>query len=200
MERAKILVNKREIQADEVVWNLKNHADYLNRSIAPKMNNLGIDITHEILHDMLTNDCQNIQEIYIKRAERELLEIQDRTLREGYMCVIREAVRKLIVDITKIKHMDKEEFLSVQNGEIVLTAEGEMAVRESFYHYLTDPEEIQKYEQLQAVCDALNVFYSGKPFGLWNDFFGLEDSKFIPKNTLNYSEVVRNTSGNKKEK
>ena len=189
----KILINKNALQADEVVANLKRQAEYLNSNIAPDLAGLGIEMTPETLADLLFNDCQIIQAKFSKQVEADLREVQNPILRKSHLKVTQEAMEEFLKKTYSIKHVQKEDLLSVQNGAILLTAENEKTLRESFCHYLTDPEEIQKYEQLQAVCDALNVFYAGKPFGFWNDYFGIEEGHFIPKNTLNYSEVVRIT-------
>lgn len=189
----KILINKNTLRADEIVANLKKQAEYLNRYIATDLVGLGIEMTQETLADLLFNDCQKIQQEYNERVEADIREVRNPVLKKSHLKVTQEAFDEFLGKTSTIKHVQKEDFLSVQNGEILLTPENEKVIRESICYYLTNLEEIRKFEQLQAVCDALNTFFAGRPFGFWNDFFGLENGQFIPRNTLNYSEVVRIT-------
>ncbi|MGB4013650.1 MAG: hypothetical protein WBK97_05745 [Bacteroidales bacterium] len=187
----KILINKRELEANSVVLSLKKQVEYLNENILPELAELGIKFSSKILADLLFNNCQMIQEEYSKQIEEDLKEVKNPILRKSHLSVTQDAMFEFLEKARSIGHVQKKDFLSVKNGQVVLTAENEKMLRESYYYYLTDPEEIQKHEQLQAICDALNAFFVGKPFGYWFDYFELEDGKYIPKDTLNYSEVMR---------
>jgi len=189
----KILINDRASQADDCVSSLRQLANYLSEHIVPELAELGIEVTQEILTDLLSNDCEVIQEKYKKQVEADLLEVRNPVLKKSHMKVTQDAMEGFLWKVHSISYVKREELLSIQGGEVVLTAESEKALRESFCHYLTDPNEIQKHQELQTVCDALNAFFEGKPFGFWNDFFFVEKGRYIPKNTLNYSEVVRIT-------
>ena len=98
----KILINDRASQADDCVSSLRQLANYLSEHIVPELAELGIEVTQEILTDLLSNDCEVIQEKYKKQVEADLLEVRNPVLKKSHMKVTQDAMEGFLWKVHSI--------------------------------------------------------------------------------------------------
>lgn len=205
----KVLIRENTILADGKISQAKDMAREINKEIIPALEELGIEVSIDVISDLLRNKgkktCENFLlsiEDDVKRfktkhqkdkiresVEKDISELQlliERTLN----CLYSDIKKGLYLPIEKIFAFDK-------TTGIFLTKEGEDQLKESSKTYLTKPEEIKAYNDHLKAVDALNEFFKGRVPIWWERLFVHNNNGiFKPHEDADYSIIagINNTS------
>jgi len=187
----KILIRENEGQQIQIVQRAKEEAQNINTKLAPAMAALGVELDDEAFKDCILSDCEETRTVYFGALEADLENIKNPGVRDAMRQDAREAFTGFTDTVRTLKaETTLRQFLSISDGVCILTPDNEAALLDSVKTYAVGAEQIEAYNQLKAIIDALNDFHKGNIPPGWQAIFEIKDGVFYPNSQIDYSWIV----------
>lgn len=201
----KILIKSNSQIAEREVLELYVFTNELNNGFLAEFNSLNIGpITTDLLRNCLTTDCNEVEFLIRKQAEKDVKTISNIAIKKAILSNIEPLINdfKAICYNLRRKCVDGfADLLEVENGKIIYITGAPDIIREKKKYYISDPKEIEVYNELKGIADAYNRLFlligDKCKFGLRihgiSDYLEFEPKTYkgSPNEDLNYSLMLK---------
>lgn len=189
--KEKILISENAIQADSIISNTKDAVDLINSSLLGHIKALGIEVTNEVVQDLFKGQNKTEKQ-YMETLETDLKKIGTPSIKEGMRITALGAWENFGNKFNSIKRDVKSsyQYITIVDGQAVLSPENEERIREQYRKYTTSPQEVEAYKLHQEIASKLNAFFKGNiPFG-WPALWAHEAGNFTACEMRDYSHYI----------
>ncbi|HEX2920920.1 MAG TPA: hypothetical protein VHO50_07140 [Bacteroidales bacterium] len=183
MEEQKIKIGHNTIRQNQTEMHLRSALDVLNGEFKTALEAIGFTLTDENLSDCYTGGYKTYDKYY-QKIQNDASQINTpaikKTLEDSAQQGWKEFNLKREKALSRIQ-TDIRKYISVKNGEAVVTKEAKEQLFEDCGIFLINQEEIERYRLHQKVCEALNAFFEGHYSAFWYQLFLWEGGKFSPE-------------------
>ena len=193
----KVLVNKNLFGQNALISTVRDEINLVNETLIPALVEFGEEITDKVLSDCLKQKGAALKKRFFNEVEKDAEKFSSRPAKMDLRANAKKCFDEFIDVVNevypKVKYSD---YLSIIDGQCVLTEEKEAELRETAYVYLTNPEEIKAFYLIENAVNALNDLFMGDIPLDWASIFVLgEDNLFSRNDEIRYERLVR--SGHK---
>lgn len=188
MER--VLINENSIAAAAALDRAKDTAQLINSKLTPALLAIGVQISDETLQDCLSGGS-NTRKGYFEAVRQDTKATRTPSLRKQMEEFADSAYELFEGELALIrKEARNYKFLTVVNGECVLTLANEEKLNDISRIYLTDPKEIEAYNLHVEITDLLNRLFKGRPPYLWASIFLESTGRIYRNDETIYSKLI----------
>ena len=153
----KILINERNITAGESRSQALEAAQVINSRLIPALETIGQDITDAVLKDCLTGG-RTTKESYFKSVEADTKATRTPGIKKQLEDAGAEAWERFEQELTAVRQQARNAaYLTIFDGQAVLTPANEEKLAEAARIYITDPAEIAAYKLHNEIAEKLNL-------------------------------------------
>lgn len=167
----KVLLNENVMRSSQIIDNAKDSAKMINQTLIPSLDTIGVKITNEVLTDLFSGKNQTLRN-YEDAVLQDLSMIKTPALKQANQLIADQCWEQFETILSKVRHDSRNyELLTIENDVCLLTAANEELIRENGRIYLTAPEDIERHNDLNMVCQLLNKTFKGSvPLAWWARF------------------------------
>lgn len=189
----RIKVGQNEAQIAEIQCQLSTVIALINGEFRTALEGINFTLTSENLLDILTGGNKIALE-YNQKLSTDIEKISIPGFRKMFENVARDAYSEY--EIVRLRMLDKcysnnRQFISVVDGEAIVSDAAKKQIEEDCSTYITDPKEIELYNLHLKACDALNAMFQGYSSPYWRQMFIFHNNKFEVE-PVNYSVLLTN--------
>jgi hypothetical protein len=191
----KVLIKQNTILADSKISQAKEIAQDVNKVILPALEELGVEISMELIKDCLKDNGKKTIEVFLQNIEDDIkrfkTKFQKDRVRESASQEIVKFERLLGIALLSIRNIPLDVFDYSKNTGVFISEAGEEKLKESAKTYLTDPAEIKAYNDHVSAVEALNNLFKGRTPLWWHRLFQQDGNGFFkPDENVDYSIVA----------
>ena len=200
----KILIKENALEAKSKIGKVENLIVEINQRIVPAFEDLSIGkLNTNLLHDLLRNNFVNVNNLISIQAEKDTDFIKTPAIKNEMLRVIDEIKKDFSKICKSIVNYDAQNFakyIEVKAGIVQSIPGAREAIMEDEKYYISDPKEIEIYNEVKTISDAYNRILSkcGEHSKLAIRINGISDLLDFDPNTyesepcegLNYSSMV----------
>jgi len=189
MER--ILINERNIQASESRSQAQEAAQVINSRLIPALEAIGQTISDAVLKDCLSG-ANATKKSYFLSVEADTKGTKTPGIKKQLEDAAIEAWERFEQELTFVRREARNaSFLTIIDGQCVLTPANEEKLTEAARLYITDPAEIAAYKLHVEIIEKMNQLFKGQtPYRWFNLFPGDATGKISRNDETDYSKLV----------
>jgi len=186
----KILINENQLAAGSALSQAEDAAAIINSKLTPALEAIGVQITDDIMKDCLLGGNQTRKD-YFDAVAKDLKGTRTPSIKQQMQEAADEAFEVFERDLTTVRREARNyKFLTIVDGEAVLSAENEDKLRDQSRIYLTDPKEIEAYKFHVEIIEKLNQFFKGRVPFRWSQIFPEVGGVIVRNEDTIYSKLV----------
>ena len=194
MNEQRILVNSNSMAAGYAVDKATEAAIAVNQKLLPALKTIGIPLTQEVLKDLFSG-TNKTEKNYFDALEKDLKNIKTPALYDSMKqtaTIVWEQFETVLSTVRR-EAGNSYQYLTIVEGEAVLSSIDEERILEEYRIYLTEPKEVICFHQHEQIVKLLNEMFHDKAPYQWQTIFAIDASgKIFRNDSTNYSIIVSN--------
>jgi hypothetical protein len=179
----KIKIGENLLKKNQTTYAIEIAVQLINANLKTALEKIGFELTGETLkscfsggmpiydkfHKTVSEDMEKIA----SHSTRQMLEENSQHSWETFNHVRSSVMSKISSDIRS--------FITIEDGFAVFSQTSKEQLEDDCNIYITEAEEINRYELHQRACEALNAFFQGHYSAFWYQIFDFKNGQFIPE-------------------
>lgn len=200
----KILIKENETIAARNIQSVENHIKEINQKIVPAFEDFNIGkLSTDLLHELLTNNFENVNKLISEQAEKDTEYIKTPSIKKEMLRVIdvvKSDFAKTCKSLVNYETVHLLKYIEVKSGIAKSVKGANEAIIEDAKYYITDPKEIEIYNEIKIIADAYNRILSkvGERSKVTIRINGISDYLDLhpqtyeaePSESINYSSMI----------